>query len=113
MRLKSLHADVRSEVGGRPHVKFSTAQHERFFGLSPKTRLQLGFTDLCEMKHAADLFTIDHDYAASLQNKLTAYQELSKDRRTLHLVMVTTNGVARNSYYNMIQHEVTIDQLFM
>ena len=71
-----------------------------------------GFTDLCEMKHSVNIFTIDKDYAANLQNKLEAYQELSKDKRTLHLVMVTTHGIARNSYLNMIQNEVTMDDLF-
>ena len=71
-----------------------------------------GFTNLCEMKHSDSMFTIDQGYAKELQNKLEAYQELSKDKRTLHLVMVTTNGVTHNSYYNMIQKEITIDDLF-
>ena len=71
-----------------------------------------GFTDICEMKHAADTFSIDNDYAGDLQNKLNAYQEFSKDKRTLHLVMVTTNGVAHNVYYNMVQNEITMDDLF-
>ena len=71
-----------------------------------------GFTDLCEMKHSDYVFTIDKDYANDLQNKLGAYQELSKDRRTPHLVMVTTNGVTHNSNYNLIQNEITIDDLF-
>ena len=64
------------------------------------------------MKHSTNVFTIDRDYATNLQNKLEAYQELSKDKRTLHLVMVTTNGVAHNNNYNMIQNEVTMDDLF-
>ncbi len=71
-----------------------------------------GFTDICEMKHAADTFTIDNDYASDLQNKLNAYQAFSKDKRTLHLVMVTTNGVAHNVHYNMVQNEITMDDLF-
>ena len=71
-----------------------------------------GFTDICEMKHSTSIFTIGQDYAKELQNKLDAYQELSKDKRTLHLVMVTTNGVAHNNYYNMVQNEITIDDLF-
>ena len=71
-----------------------------------------GFTDICEMKHSADTFVIDNDYAKDLQNKLSAYRELSKDKRTLHLVMVTTSGVARGSNYNMVQNEVTMDDLF-
>lgn len=64
------------------------------------------------MKHSANVFTIDKDYAENLQNKLEVYQKQSKDKRTLHLVLVTTNGVAHNSYFNMIQNEVTMDQLF-
>ena len=71
-----------------------------------------GFTDLCEMRHSTDLFTIDKDYASDLQNKLNVYQELSRDKRTLHLVMVTTNGVTHNSHYNMIQNEIVMDDLF-
>ena len=71
-----------------------------------------GFTDLCEMKHSDNVFTIDNDYAKDLQNKQSTYQELSKDRRTLHLVMVTTNGVTHNSNYNIIQNELTIEDLF-
>ncbi len=71
-----------------------------------------GITDICEMKHSANAFTIDKDYANNLENKLDAYKELSKDRRTLHLVMVTTKGIVHNNYFNMIQKEVTMDDLF-
>ena len=38
--------------------------------------------------------------------------QLSKDKRTVQLVMVTTNGIARNCYMNMIQNEITLDDLF-
>ncbi len=61
------------------------------------------------MKHSADTFVIDNDHAKDMQNKLSAYRELSKDKRTLHLVMVTTSGVARGSNYNMVQNEVAMD----
>jgi hypothetical protein len=71
-----------------------------------------GFTDLCEMKHSATIFAIDKDYARELQNKVAAYQDMSKDKRTIHLVMITTNGVAHNSFYNLIQKEITLDDLF-
>ncbi len=71
-----------------------------------------GFTDLCEMKHSSGIFTIEQDYAKVLQSKMDAYRELSNDKRTPHLVMVTTNGIARNSYYNMVQYEITLDHLF-
>lgn len=72
-----------------------------------------GFTDICEIKHSTNTFTIDKEYAIDLQNKLNAYQELSKDKRTLHLVMITTNGVTHNNYYNMVQNEITMEDLFI
>lgn len=71
-----------------------------------------GFTDICEMKHSSNIFTIDKDYAGELQNKIDVYQKLSKDNRTLHLVLITTNGVAHNSHYNMVQKEIVMDELF-
>lgn len=72
-----------------------------------------GFTDICEIKHSTNTFTIDKEYAIDLQNKLNAYQELSKDKRTLHLVLITTNGVTHNNYYNMVQNEITMEDLFI
>lgn len=71
-----------------------------------------GITDICEMKQSANVFTIEHSYAMELQNKIDAYRQLSKDRRTLHLVMLTTCGIAHNQYYNMVQNEITMDNLF-
>lgn len=50
--------------------------------------------------------------ATDLQNKIDAYRDLSKDKRTIHLVMITTNGIAHNSYYNMVQRELTMEDLF-
>lgn len=72
-----------------------------------------GFTNICEMKHSVNVFTIDKDYAQDLQNKFEAYRELSKDKRTIHFVMITTNGVAHNSNYNMVQKEIVMDDLFV
>ena len=64
------------------------------------------------MKHSDNVFTIDNDYANDLQNKQSAYQELSKHKRTIHLVMISTNGVTHNNHYNIIQNEITMDDLF-
>lgn len=72
-----------------------------------------GVTDLFEMKHSGSVFTIDREYAQDLQNKVDTYAHLSKDRRTLHLVMVTTEGITRNSYFNIVQNEITMDDLFV
>lgn len=71
-----------------------------------------GFTDICEMKYSGNIFTIDNEYAKELQNKIDVYRERSKDNRSIHLVLITTNGIVHNSYYNMVQKEITVDDLF-
>jgi hypothetical protein len=68
--------------------------------------------NLCEMKYAVDEFVIDKQYDAILRKKRAAFQEESKTRKTIHITMITTNGVSRNQYWNNIQSEVTIDDLF-
>ena len=72
-----------------------------------------GITNICEMKHAAGFFTINKHYTEELNNKLNAYANCSKDKRALHLVMITTHGVTHNSSYNLVQKEITIHDLFM
>jgi len=41
-----------------------------------------------------------------------AFRERTGTRKALHTTLVTTFGVARNSYYGEIQAEVTLDDLF-
>ena len=98
----------------KPHLESPVSKQTFVHGSLVARLIQRadGFTDICEMKHSVNTFTIDKNYAKELQNKIDAYQELSKDNRTLHLVMVTTNGVVHNNYYNMIQNEITMDDLF-
>lgn len=72
-----------------------------------------GVTDLFEMKHSSTVFTIDGEYARELQDKVEIYRQESKDRRMLHLVMVTTDGITRNNYINIIQNDINLDNLFV
>lgn len=71
-----------------------------------------GVTDLFEMKHSATAFAIDKEYSQDLLNKIDAYQHLSKDGHTIHLVLITTDGLVHNNFFNMVQKEITLDELF-
>jgi len=68
--------------------------------------------NICEMKYAKDVFTIDKKYAESLCNKREAFARESKTRKAIHLTMVTTYGVKRNDYHSVIQSEVKMEDLF-
>ena len=69
--------------------------------------------NICEMKFANALFTIDKQYASNLQNKIEAFRLATKTRCALHLTMLTTYGTAHNEYWNSVQNEITMDDLFL
>lgn len=68
--------------------------------------------NICEMKFCNGPFAIDKQYAKVLSNKRQAFETVTKTRKGLHLTFITTEGVAHNSYWNDIQSEVTLDDLF-
>ena len=68
--------------------------------------------NICEMKFANSPFTIDKAYADNLQNKIESFRNATSTRCSLHLTMLTTFGVSHNEYWNIVQNEVTMDDLF-
>ena len=68
--------------------------------------------NLCEMKYSSGEFVITKDYAKDLKRKREVYREQTKTKKAIHLTMITTEGIKKNAYYNDIQAEVTMDQLF-
>ena len=68
--------------------------------------------NLCEMKFSNKEFTIDKNYDKIIQNKKWTFSEETQTKKALHTTMITTNGVKRNEYWNNIQSEVTLNDLF-
>jgi hypothetical protein len=68
--------------------------------------------NLCEMKFATGEFAIDKKYAENLRYKRAAFKEETKNRKALHITMITTYGVKRNQYWGIVQSEITVDDLF-
>ena len=72
-----------------------------------------GIINLCEMKYSANEFVIDKKQDENLRNKKSAFISETKTRKAVHLTMVTTYGVKRNEYWNNIQSEVKMNDLFV
>lgn len=68
--------------------------------------------NICEMKYSITEFSIDKDYDSTLRNKKAAFIAETKTRKAVHITMVTTYGLKRNSYSDGIQSQVTMDDLF-
>lgn len=71
-----------------------------------------GIVNLCEMKYAGEAYALEKDEVEKLQNRSRAYADAIGHRRSVHLTMVTTFGLVRNTYWNRIQSEVVLDDLF-
>lgn len=69
--------------------------------------------NICEIKFSTDPFTIEKRYAAELQQKISAFREKTKTRKTIFLTMITTYGVKENMHYTgLVQNELTMQALF-
>lgn len=68
--------------------------------------------NICEMKFSKGEYTITKDYAMALNNKVEKFIESTKNKKTILLTMITTNGVVHNEYWNQIQCDITANELF-
>lgn len=66
--------------------------------------------------HNKNLTTTNHaitaDYRANLLRKAERFAESTTTNKAIHIVMITANGLARNQYADIVNNEVTIDDLF-
>ena len=68
--------------------------------------------NLCEMKFSNDEFVITKEYEEILRHRMSLFKKVTKTRKSLSYVFVTTCGVKQNSYSGIVQHQVTLDGLF-
>lgn len=69
---------------------------------------------VCECKYHLDTFSITKEYADQLRAKISTFKEISKTRKAVHFTFVSTYGLHRNTYSNLlVQSELTMDDLFV
>lgn len=119
-RLCLLHVDQIKRALGISGVRTSvSAWRHRADGVYPKgAQIDLiidrkdDIINLCEMKFCQGKFLIAKKYDGELASKRQVFKAVTGTRKAVHLTMVTTEGVERNAYWNDIQSEVTLDDLF-
>ena len=68
--------------------------------------------NVCEMKYSKEPFAITKSYDRDLRNKIGTFSAIAAGRRAVHLTMVTSAGLVHNAYWNNVQSEVTLADLF-
>ena len=65
-----------------------------------------------EIKYPVHEFEIDKAYDLQLRNKIEAFRRETGTTKTLQLVMITTYGIRKNKYSNLVSGQVTLEDLF-
>ncbi|MCQ2395745.1 MAG: AAA family ATPase [Kiritimatiellae bacterium] len=72
-----------------------------------------GIVNLCEMKYASGgPYALEKEEFEKLRSRMQVYREVIGVKRSIHLTLVTTFGLAPSAYRNHVQSEVTLDDLF-
>ncbi len=67
---------------------------------------------ICEMKFSSDEFVIDKEYDKSLRRKMETFRLVSGTKKGVGLAMITTYGVKKNMYSDIVSRQVILDDLF-
>lgn len=68
--------------------------------------------DICEMKYYAEEFVMDENEASRINNRILRLREETGTDKAIHAVLITTKGLKRNAYSDVIQSVVTMIDLF-
>lgn len=71
-----------------------------------------GVINLCEMKFAKGIYTIDKTNWQNLLNKIEVFRQNIKSKKAIHLTMLTPFGIAQNEYSSEVNSEIVLDDLF-
>jgi hypothetical protein len=71
-----------------------------------------GIVNLCEMKYVNGKYVISSDEAGKLRHRIEVVRKMFGKNRTVHLTMVTPEGVSPNANRWDVQSEVKLDDLF-
>lgn len=68
--------------------------------------------NICEMKFSKSLYAINKDDAENWERKMRVIRQVVGSNYTYHLTLVTTEGIEQNTYRNLPQSVLTLDDLF-
>jgi len=69
--------------------------------------------NLCECKYSNKPYTLTESDIEGLARKKEVFLQEAKKKKSIHMTMVTANGLTHNAYRNEIQAEIILDDLFM
>jgi len=72
-----------------------------------------GVINLCECKFTNKPYELTAKDASDLERKKEVFLNETGTKKSIHMTMITANGLVQNAYRNDIQAEITLDDLFL
>ena len=71
-----------------------------------------GIANLCEMKYSSGEYAIDKDENDRIVNRVEAFRRQIGSNRTIHVTIITANGLKDNMYSHNVNSRINLDDLF-
>ena len=68
--------------------------------------------NICEMKYSSGKYTLSKSDCESIDNKIDAFKAVSGTSKSIHLTIITANGLAENAYSRKAQSVLVLNDLF-
>ncbi len=68
--------------------------------------------NICDVKYSQSAYELDKDEYDKIPNRKNAFVKETGLRHTPWITMITTEGIATGKYSQMVQSQVTLDDLF-
>ena len=68
--------------------------------------------NLCEVKYSRSEYAITAKEGQQFRNKVAVFESETKTRKATHFKMITTYGILRNNYSDIVTSEITLEDLF-
>ena len=68
--------------------------------------------DICEIKYSTGKYTLSKRDCENIDNKMDAFRAVSGTAKSVHLAIITANGLAENAYSRKAQNVLVLDDLF-
>ena len=68
---------------------------------------------VCEVKYSQDEYELDKDEYEKINRRRNTFIKETRLRHASWLTMITTEGLSKGMYSEMIQNQVTLDDLFV
>ena len=68
--------------------------------------------NICEIKYSKSPYIITEDYERKLWSREATFRQVTKTRKALQHVFITTYGVKRNEWSDVVHSEITLNDLF-